>query len=205
MHALLLATGYVGQALFAGRVVYQWVASERAGRAVVPKGYWGLSLAGSALVLAYGVGRHNLVFVMSVLPGAVVAYMNMRIRGKSSRRELVPWAVAFLCLVAWTAWVWVHDKLRVGPPVWAAIGLVGSVMWSLRHIFQWWVSERRGTPTLPLSFWLLSLLGGLLLLAYACSRLDPVMIAGYLFNCLPYLRILFLIRSSSAAAAARSS
>lgn len=203
MDKLLLATGFVGQALFAGRVIYQWIASERAGHPVVPRGYWALSLVGAAFVLAYSVGVHNLVFVTSVLPGAVIAYMNMRIRGKSSRRELVPWAVAFLALVVWT--VAVQEKLRVGAPVWAAIGLLGSVLWSLRHVFQWWVSERRGTPTLPLSFWLLSLVGGLLLLAYACSRLDPVMIAGYLFNCLPYLRILFLIRSSSATAAARSS
>lgn len=199
---VLLATGFVGQALFAGRVIYQWYASEKAGKPVVPRGYWALSLVGAAFVLVYSVAIHNLVFVMSVLPGAVIAYMNMRIRAKSSRRELVPWAVALMALVAWT--VWAQDRLRVGPPVWAAIGLVGSVMWSLRHVFQWWVSERRGTPTLPLSFWLLSLVGGLFLLAYACSRLDPVMIAGYLFNCLPYLRILFLIRSSSTAAARSS-
>ena len=85
------------------------------------------------------------------------------------------------------------------------LAIVGSILWSLRHVFQWWVSERRGTPTLPLSFWLLSLVGGLFLLAYACSRLDPVMIAGYLFNCLPYARIIVLLRSSSATAAARSS
>ncbi len=202
MDKLLLATGFVGQALFAGRVIYQWIASERAGHPVVPRGYWALSLVGAAFVLVYSVGVHNLVFVMSVLPGAVIAYMNMRIRGKSSRRELVPWALALLALVAWT----VVAQPRVGAPAWAVIGLLGSLMWSLRHVFQWWVSERRGTPTLPLSFWLLSLVGGLLLLAYACSRVDPVMIAGYLFNCLPYLRILVLMRASSdASPAARSS
>ncbi|MCK6460060.1 MAG: lipid-A-disaccharide synthase N-terminal domain-containing protein [Planctomycetes bacterium] len=203
METVLLVVGFVGQALFAGRVIYQWIASERAGRPVVPKGYWVLSLVGAGFVLVYSIGRHNLVFVMSVLPGAVIAYMNMRIREKSSRRELVPWAVALLALVGWT--VWAQDRLRVGPPAWAAIGLVGSIMWSLRHVFQWWISERRGTPTLPRSFWILSLVGGLFLLAYACSRLDPVMIAGYLFNCLPYVRILVLMRSSSATAAARSS
>jgi lipid-A-disaccharide synthase-like uncharacterized protein len=200
METLLLATGFIGQGLFAGRVIYQWVASERAGRPVVPRGYWTLSLVGAAFVLIYSMGVHNLVFVMSVLPGAVIAYMNMRIRRTASRRELLPWAVALLALVLWAVWA----QPRVGAPLWAAIGLCGSLLWSLRHVFQWWVSERRGTPTLPLSFWLLSLVGGLFLLAYACSRLDPVMIAGYLFNCLPYLRILLLIRSS-ATAAARSS
>jgi lipid-A-disaccharide synthase-like uncharacterized protein len=196
MHSLLLATGYLGQALFAGRVIYQWFASERAGRVVVPRGYWGMSLLGSALVLAYGVGRHNLVFVMSVLPGTVIAYLNLRIRRKARRRKLVPWAVALLAVVVWAAW----KQPRVGEGVWAAIGLVGSLMWGLRHVSQWWVSQRRGEPTLPLSFYLLSLLGSFFLLAYAIRHVDPVMILGYAFNSVPYIRILLLLRAPTAAA-----
>jgi len=196
MHALLLATGYIGQALFAGRVVYQWYASERAGRAVVPRGYWGLSLAGSALVLAYGVGKHNLVFVMSVLPGTVIAYLNMRVHRKASRRKLLPWAVALLALVLWAAW----QQPRVGEPVWAAVGLIGSLLWGLRNVFQWWVSQRRGEPTLPVSFYLLSLVGSFFLLAYALRQRDVVMILGYAFNSVPYVRILLLTRSANAAA-----
>ena len=196
MHTLLLATGYVGQALFAGRVVYQWAASERAGRVVIPRGYWGMSLLGSALVLAYGVGRHNLVFVMSVLPGTVIAYLNLRIREKARKRELFPWAVALIAVVVWAAW----KQPRVGEGVWAVIGLVGSLLWGLRHVFQWWVSQRRGAPTLPASFYLLSLAGSLFLLVYAIRHVDPVMILGYAFNSVPYIRILALLRSPRAAA-----
>lgn len=196
MHAILQATGYLGQAFFAGRVLYQWLASERARRVVVPRGYWGMSLLGSALVLAYGVGKHNLVFVMSVLPGTVIAYLNLRIRRKARRRKLFPWAVALLAVVVWAAW----KQPRVGEGVWAAIGLLGSVMWGLRHLFQWWVSQRRGEPTLPLSFYLLSLFGSFFLLAYAIRLKDPVMILGYAFNSVPYIRILLLLRSPTAAA-----
>jgi lipid-A-disaccharide synthase-like uncharacterized protein len=198
---LLHAMGYVGQAFFGGRVVYQWAASERAGRVVVPRGYWGLSLVGSALVLAYGVGRHNLVFVMSVLPGTVIAYLNLRIREKARKRELFPWAVALVGVVVWAAW----KQPRVGDGViWAVIGLVGSLLWGLRHVFQWWVSQRRGEPTLPLSFYLLSLAGSIFLLVYAIKHLDPVMIVGYAFNCVPYIRILRLLRAPRGAAARSS-
>lgn len=196
MHVLLSATGYIGQALFAGRVVYQWYASERAGRVVVPRGYWGMSLLGSALVLAYGVGKHNLVFVMSVLPGTVIAYLNLRIRRKARKRQLVPWAVALLAVVVWAAW----RQPRVGEGVWAVIGLLGSLMWGLRHVFQWWVSQRRGEPTLPASFYLLSLTGSFFLLAYAIRHVDYVMILGYAFNSVPYIRILLLLRAPTAAA-----
>jgi len=199
VEVLLKVIGFFGQSLFAGRVVYQWFASERAGRAVVPRGYWGLSLAGGLLVLTYAIAstnpdsgeRGNLVFAMSVLPGAVIAWKNMRIRRVSSRRELAPWGIALLGLVVWATW----ERPHVGTLLWATIGLSGSLLWSLRHLFQWWISERIGVPTLPLSFYLLSLAGSLLLLAYALYMRDIVMIAGYLFNFIPYLRILFLLRA----------
>ena len=167
----------------------------------LPRGYWGMSLAGSALVLAYGVGRHNLVFVMSVLPGTVIAYMNLRIRKKARRRHLIPWAVALLALVVWAAW----KQPRVGAPLWAVIGLLGSLLWGLRHIFQWWISQRLGEPTLPASFYLLSLFGSLFLLVYALRQWDLVMILGYAFNSIPYIRILVLMRGAAASPAARSS
>jgi lipid-A-disaccharide synthase-like uncharacterized protein len=197
----LEAIGWLGQALFAGRVIYQWFASERAGRALIPRGYWGLSLVGAALVLIYGAGTKNVVFVMSVLPGAVIAFLNIRIRRKSSRKELLPWAVALLALAVWAAFV----KQQLGTPFWAGIGLIGALFWSLRHVFQWWVSERLGAPTLPVSFYLLSIVGSLLLFAYAISIWKPVMIAGYAFNFVPYLRLLRLLRASPTNAAARSS
>lgn len=202
MHALLLATGYIGQALFAGRVLYQWLASERAGSVVVPRGYWGLSLAGSALVLAYGVGAHNFVYVMSVLPGTVIAYLNLRVRRQASRRKLLPWAVALVAVVIWAAW----RQPRIGEGVWAVIGVLGFLFWGLRHIFQWWVSQRVGKATLPFSFYMLSLVGSFFLLAYALRRWgvedsyslkgkNVPMILGYAFNSIPYIRILLLMRS----------
>jgi len=190
------AIGVVGQGFFGARVIYQWVASERAGQAIVPRGYWGLSLTGGVLVLTYAVCKHDAVYVMSVLPGAVIAYLNMRIRRKSSRWKLVPWAVAFLALVVWAAW----RRPPLGTPLWAVIGLIGTVLWGTRHVFQWWVSERKGVPTLPVSFYLISLVGSLFLLAYACSKADPVMIVGYAFNFVPYTRLLLLLRTPTAAA-----
>ena len=207
MHALLLATGYVGQALFAGRVIYQWYASERVGGVVIPRGYWVMSLAGSALVLAYGVGAHNFVYVMSVLPGTVIAYLNLRIREKAQKRELFPWAVALVAVVVWAAW----KQPRVGEGIWALIGIVGFLFWGLRHIFQWWVSQRVGKATLPVSFYVLSLVGSFFLLAYALRRWgvedsyspwgkNVPMILGYAFNSIPYIRILLLMRPRPTAA-----
>ena len=90
-------------------------------------------------------------------------------------------------------------KPRIGPPLWAAVGLVGAVLWAGRHLLQWWISERLGRSTLPRAFWLLSLVGSILLVAYAISRRDPVMIIGYAFGCIPYLRNLILLKREASA------
>ncbi|MFW9997946.1 MAG: lipid-A-disaccharide synthase N-terminal domain-containing protein, partial [Candidatus Odinarchaeota archaeon] len=47
-----------------------------------------------------------------------------------------------------------------------------------RFFIQWLVSERKGESTVPLAFWIFSVLGGTLLLIYAIHRRDPVFMFG---------------------------
>jgi lipid-A-disaccharide synthase-like uncharacterized protein len=182
--------GFSGQALFAGRVLLQWIASERARRSVVPRGYWEISLAAAGLVLTYALLVNNFVFVLSTLPGALIAGRNLRIVRPAARRQLVPWAAALAAVLGWAA----VAKPHVGTPFWATLGVIGSLLWGGRHLIQWWISERRGKSVLPGLFWIFSLVGSVLLVAYAISRHDPVMIVGYAFGCIPYLRNLMLLR-----------
>jgi len=77
--------------------------------------------------------------------------------------------------------------------VWLALGFGGQALFSLRFLVQWLSSERAGRSVIPIAFWYLSLGGGLLLLAYAIHRRDPVFIAGQSFGALVYLRNLYLI------------
>jgi lipid-A-disaccharide synthase-like uncharacterized protein len=79
------------------------------------------------------------------------------------------------------------------------------VLWGLRVVAQWWVSERRGESTLPAVFWILSLVGSVLLLAYAIQRRDGVMIAGYALGSVPYVRNLVLLRARPVTEGAGSS
>jgi lipid-A-disaccharide synthase-like uncharacterized protein len=192
--------GWAGQALFGARVLLQWIASERARRSVVPRRYWELSLAASGLVLVYAFAVKNLVFQLSLVPGAVTAARNLFLGRSRPARALLPWAAALVLLVAWTT----VSPPQVGPPLWAAVGISGSLLWGLRVVAQWWVSERRGRSTLPPLFWALSLVGSALLLAYAVYRRDAVMIAGYALGAVPYARNLVLLRRA-VTAGARSS
>jgi len=76
---------------------------------------------------------------------------------------------------------------------WLALGLLGQAVFFARFFFQWIASERRKRSVVPLAFWYLSIGGGLILLAYAIYRRDPVFILGQAAGLLIYTRNLVLI------------
>jgi lipid-A-disaccharide synthase-like uncharacterized protein len=78
--------------------------------------------------------------------------------------------------------------------VWLGVGLLGQSLFSARFLVQWIASERRRRSVVPVAFWYFSLAGGLILLAYATYRLDPVFILGQVSGIFVYGRNLYFIR-----------
>jgi lipid-A-disaccharide synthase-like uncharacterized protein len=76
---------------------------------------------------------------------------------------------------------------------WVILGFVAQLMFTGRFLVQWIESERQGRSVIPIGFWFFSIAGGLLLLAYALYRRDPVFIAGQAFGLFVYVRNLYLI------------
>ncbi len=72
-------------------------------------------------------------------------------------------------------------------------GFLAQAVFMSRFLVQWYVSEKRGKSTVPVVFWWLSLLGGLMLGTYALLRGDPVFLAGQTLGVAIYLRNLVLI------------
>ncbi len=73
------------------------------------------------------------------------------------------------------------------------VGFLGQGLFASRFIIQWVYSEKIGESSIPISFWYLSIFGGLGLLTYAIFRKDPVIILGQSFGIIIYLRNLILI------------
>ena len=71
--------------------------------------------------------------------------------------------------------------------IWLIIGFAGQGIFASRFIVQWIYSERKGESSIPIVFWYLSIFGGISLLIYAISRMDPVIITGQLFGILVYM------------------
>ena len=76
--------GYVAQFLFSMRFVVQWIASERAGRSVVPTAFWVFSIGGGLMLLCYAVYRKDPVFIIGQGFGTFVYIRNLQfvLRGR---------------------------------------------------------------------------------------------------------------------------
>jgi lipid-A-disaccharide synthase-like uncharacterized protein len=70
--------GYLGVFLFAGRWVVQVLATRKHKRPTMPRLFWIMSVAGSALLLSYFIwGKNDSVGVLSNLFPAAVAIYNL--------------------------------------------------------------------------------------------------------------------------------
>lgn len=69
--------GFLGQALFTGRMLVQWLTSERHHRSVVPAAFWWLSLAGATMLLLYFVWRRDIVGVVGQAFGWAIYLRNL--------------------------------------------------------------------------------------------------------------------------------
>jgi len=81
--------------------------------------------------------------------------------------------------------------------IWLAIGFLGQGIFFMRWVVQWLASERSAESRVPIGFWYLSMVGGLITLAYAIYRKDPVFIAGQSIGTFVYIRNLMLIQKQS--------
>jgi len=79
------------------------------------------------------------------------------------------------------------------PHIWLVIGLLGQGLFASRFLIQWFKSEMEGRSVIPVAFWYCSIGGGVVLLAYAIYKLDPVFILGQATGLIVYGRNLYLI------------
>ncbi|MBB4304603.1 lipid-A-disaccharide synthase-like uncharacterized protein [Rhodobium orientis] len=82
--------GFVAQAMFMMRFVVQWIASERAGRSIVPVAFWFFSVAGGALLLTYAIIRKDPVFIAGQGLGLLIYFRNLWFIFREARGPIDP-------------------------------------------------------------------------------------------------------------------
>ncbi|MCY2958467.1 MAG: lipid-A-disaccharide synthase N-terminal domain-containing protein [Planctomycetota bacterium] len=69
--------GFLGQLLFTGRMLVQWLISEQSRRSVIPTAFWWMSLAGASMLLAYFLWRRDPIGVLGQATGWFIYVRNL--------------------------------------------------------------------------------------------------------------------------------
>lgn len=201
---MIYIIGFLAQACFSARLLFQWILSERAKTVVSPTIFWLLSLLGSYLLFFYGWLRND----FSILLGQLIAYYiyiwNLKI--KNNWRQ-IPRLIRYILLATpilamgymtirmreFSQQFFLDKDIPFGLII---FGSLGQIVFTLRFIYQWYYSHKRKISILPLGFWLISLAGSFIIASYALIRHDPVLILGQSTGLVVYSRNIWLIYAS---------
>lgn len=193
---LIYAVGFIAQLLFSARLLVQWIASERARKVLSPTLFWQLSMAASFILCLYGWLRNDFAIILGQIISYYVYIWNLQAKGwwcrlpKAARVTFlcVPVAAVIYFVAGWETTfekLFRQDNIPTGLIL---FGVAGQFTFTLRFIYQWYYSRRAGESLLPLTFWLISLTGSLMIISYALIRKDPVLILGQATGLVVYLR-----------------
>jgi lipid-A-disaccharide synthase-like uncharacterized protein len=192
----IFAIGFLAQLFFSARILYQWIASEKAGKVLSPPAFWVLSILGSYLLFIYGVLRNDFAIILGQFMAYYIYMWNLNMQGQWKRIAGIIKVVLILTPLVATGFMlrdlsgfantFLHNK---AVPLWLLLfGLAGQVTFALRFIYQFIYSAAHHQSVLPIGFWIISLLGSSMIIAYALFRLDPVLILGQSFGFIAYTR-----------------
>lgn len=190
---LVIALGFTAQALFGARMIIQWIKSEKHQRVLSPSVFWKLSLGASLLFTVYGFLRHDVVIVFGQLLNYYIYIRNLQLK---KDWHTLPHAIRVLLIIAPMAIIFLfllngNYQIPTSPELfsfWIITGLAGQVILNFRFIYQWYYSEKSNESIFPIGFWIISIAGSILVVAYGIVREDPVLIVAQGMGLLAYIR-----------------
>lgn len=197
---LVYALGFLAQLLFSGRMFLQWILSEKSKRIITPVLFWQLSLLASFLLFLYGYLRDDFAIMLGQALTYFIYIRNLQLQGEWLKMprfvRIFLWIFPVLIVIyGFNNNVYNAQKLfhNEDIPFWLLIlGSVAQLIFTLRFVYQWVYSERRKISSLPLGFWLLSLMGSGLILIYGIFRQDPVLLVGHGIGVIMYTRNIYI-------------
>lgn len=202
---IVYSIGFLAQILFSSRLIIQWITSEKQRKVITPTTFWSLSLVASFLLFIYGYLRLDFAIMLGQSLTYYIYIRNLQLQGQWQKFPKIIRYLLFLVPVLIVLFYYNNNKIDLellfkneAIPLWLLIlGIVAQVVFTLRFVYQWIHSERQKESTLPMGFWVLSLIGAGLILSYAIIREDPVLFVGHLFGLVIYARNAYLIRQTN--------
>ena len=197
---IIYSVGFLAQLLFSGRLILQWILSEKSKKVLTPSLFWWLSLLASFLLFVYGYLREDFAIMLGQALTYFIYIRNLQLQGEWQKAPKIGriflWIFPILIVIySYNNNSYDIDKLlrNEAIPVWLLIwGSIAQIIFTLRFVYQWFYSEKNKESLLPYGFWLLSLIGSIMILFYAIIRKDPVLLAGHLMGSAIYSRNIIL-------------
>ena len=83
--------GFVGQVIFGGRFILQWLVSEYKKKSHVPTAFWFLSLLGSVILLIYCIHRNEPILILGFSLNTLIYIRNIHLISRHAKRgEVTP-------------------------------------------------------------------------------------------------------------------
>jgi lipid-A-disaccharide synthase-like uncharacterized protein len=199
---VIYTVGFFAQLLFSGRLILQWILSEKSKKVLTPSLFWKLSLIASFLLFVYGYLRDDFAIMLGQALTYFIYIRNLQLQGQWQKApKWFQWFLfifpILLVIYSFNNNTYDIDKLfrNDAIPVWLLIwGSIAQIIFTLRFVYQWLYSEKNKESSLPFGFWFLSLIGSIMILIYAILRKDPVLLIGHLLGSVIYFRNILILR-----------
>ena len=195
---LIIGLGFLAQALFFIRTIAQWFKSEEEGEVISPVIYWQISLLASVLMLSYGILRNDFAIVVGQFLVYSIYIRNLQLKNAWNKMHLAVKVLAIIVPLIYLAWlifsgnfnaIFNNNDVSVFWMIW---GTVAQIIFVSRFFYQWLYSENKKESVLPLGFWIISMVGSLMIFTYSIARLDPVLFAAHSLGLFIYIRNILL-------------
>jgi len=202
---IIYGIGFLAQLIFSGRLILQWILSEKSKKVLTPSIFWKLSLFASFLLFVYGYLREDFAIMLGQAITYFIYIRNLQLQGEWKKAPI--WMRFFLWIFPLLIVIYyfnnnTYDLAKLlkneNIPFWLlALGIIAQTVFALRFVYQWIYSEKNKESVLPFGFWLLSFIGSILILIYAIIRRDPVLFVGHMMGSVIYFRNLILLKRES--------
>jgi lipid-A-disaccharide synthase-like uncharacterized protein len=202
----IYSIGFIAQLLFSGRTFYQWLSSEKQKKVIAPRFFWQVSLFASVLLFIYGYLRNDFAIMLGQSLTYFIYIRNIQLENQWKKFPLISRIFLLLFPVIVVFYYYNNNVFDLNlllinngfsdTLLW--LGIISQVIFTLRFVYQWLYSERQKLSKLPSGFWILSLIGSILILSYGIFRKDPVLIIGHTFGIVIYIRNLILLAQENA-------
>lgn len=192
--------GSFAQILFFTRFAVQLFVSEKAKASLSPTLFWQISLIACYVMIIYGTLREDFSIIEGQLIGYFIYIRNLQLKGAWKQiSPILRWIFLITPLLAIGYAVLNYEEVLLPllknpsvPLSLMLLGIIGQTIFVSRFVFQWVYSEYKKESVFPTIFWVISIIGSLLIIIYALYRWDLVLLVGSGFGFFVYSRNLYL-------------